>query len=139
MMLLIPWVFNEWNYKIVAKKRGTVNLLFSCAEINNKGEEFNLSHLFKVPYDVLVNFYYVLSKDVHISWEGFNDMPWFWILMLIEEHKEFIEAQNNESGSSDDMLVNQQAQMEQMQRQQQQMMNSMKTPEIPNFNSFNYF
>lgn len=99
----------------------------------------SLAHIFKLPYDVLVSAYYTLSKDVHVSWEAFNDMPWYFILMTIDAHKEFVDRQNDENNSQNDMFTQQQANMERMQKQQQMNMPKFDTPQLPNLNTnFNF-
>ena len=45
-----------------------------------------------------------MSKDIHISYDEFNKMPWFEILMILDEHSEFIEAQNGENENQNDMM-----------------------------------
>lgn len=81
---------------------------------------------------------YSLSKDIHISWEDFNRMPFFEILMIVEAHNEFIEKQEQQSGDQNDMIAAQQAQMESMYRQQQQSMPKYEPPRMPQMPSMNF-
>ena len=84
---------------------------------------------------------YALSKDMHISYTEFNEMPFFEILMIIDAHNEFIEKQEKESNSEtgEDIISRQQAQMQQMYNQQQAAMpkfdaQKFDMPSMPNFN-----
>ena len=54
---------------------------------------------------------YALSKDMHISYTEFNEMPFFEILMIIDVHNEFVEKQEKESNSEtgEDIISRQQA------------------------------
>ena len=77
---------------------------------------------------------YNLSKDVHISYTDFNEMPFFEILMIIDAHNEFIEKQDQSNGNQNDMIAQQQAQMENTFKNQQQSMSKFQQPQIPSFN-----
>ena len=102
-------------------------------------ENFHIAQLFKIPYLQLMDIIYALSKDVHISYSDFNEMPFFEILMLVDAHNEFVEKQNEGSeGSSDDMISQQQAQMQQMYQHQQQSMPKFETPQLPSMNMPNF-
>lgn len=84
---------------------------------------------------------YALSKDVHVSHKDFNEMPWYEILMMLDKHREFIEAQQDQNSTQNDMMQQQQSQMENMYRQQQQSMPKMeppKMPQMPNFSNFGH-
>ena len=101
-------------------------------------EEFNLAQLFKLPYKVITNIIYNLSKDVHISYTDFNKMPFFEILMIVDAHNEFIEKQEQSNGDQNDMIAQQQAQMESTFRNQQQSMSKYQQPQMPQMPSFNF-
>lgn len=137
-MWTTSWVYNDWNAKEFRRMRLRCSPDFSIAELFYDEDNFNISHLFKIPYDTLVSVFYALSKDVHVSWEAFNEMPWFWILMLIDEHKEFIEKQNKENDTQNDMFAQQQAQMESMTRMQQQNMPKFDSGSLPNLGNMNF-
>lgn len=84
---------------------------------------------------------YTLSKDIHISYDEFNEMPWYEILMILDEHADFIEAQNSESDNQNDMISAQQSQMEAMLANQKASMPKIeapKMPQMPNFNTGNF-
>lgn len=112
-------------------------MYFSTVELF-LSETFNLGHLFKIPYDTLIDIIYAFNKDLHISFENFQKMYWFEILMLIDKHNEFIENQNSESDSQNDIIAQQQANMESMYRKQQQSIPKMETPkfDMPNIGNF---
>ena len=65
----------------------------------------------------------------------FDNMPFFWTLMILEQHKEWVEKQNSENDQQGDMIASAQAQMENMSRYQQQNMPKFETPKMPDFNS----
>lgn len=75
-----------------------------------------------LPYKTITDMMYGLSRDVHLSWEDFNNMPFFEVLMILDAHGEFVEKQNSEGDSQNDMISEQQARMESMYRQQQNQM-----------------
>ena len=84
---------------------------------------------------------YALSKDVHISYSDFNEMPFFEILMIIDAHNDFVERQNDSNSDGDDMIAQQQAQMQQMYQHQQQSMpkfdnSHMNLPQMPSMPNF---
>ena len=84
---------------------------------------------------------YALSKDMHISYTEFNEMPFFEILMIIDAHNDFVEKQEKESNSDsgEDIISRQQAQMQQMYNQQQAAMPKFDAPkfDMPSMPSFN--
>lgn len=82
--------------------------------------------------------FYALSRDVHISYDAFNEMPWYEILMITDAHNEFIERQNSENDTQSDMMAQQQAQMESMYKQQQQNMPKYEAPKMPQMNMPNF-
>lgn len=100
-------------------------------------EQFNLGQLFKIPYKHLTDLIYALSKDVHISYDDFNNMPWYEILMIVEAHNDFIDKQNNGQDEQGDMIAQQQAQMQSMYSQQQRSMPKYEAPKMPDMSSFN--
>lgn len=112
---------------------------FSISELYYQEGGFNMSHLFKIPYDIIMNVLYVLTKDVHFSYAAFNEAPWFEILMLLDQHKEFIDKQNEESENHNDMIAQTQAQMESMTRNQQQNLPKYDMPQMPNWNNIGNF
>ena len=79
---------------------------------------------------------YALSKDVHISYSDFNEMPFYEILMITDAHMEFIERQNSDSDKQNDMISQQQAQMESMYRNQQNSMPKYDAPKMPQMPQF---
>lgn len=101
--------------------------------------EFHLAQLFKIPYKQIMEIVYAMSKDIHVSWQDFNEMPFFEILMLIDEHNEFVEKQESDSSDQTDIISQQQAQMQQMYNQQQQMMPKYEAPkfDMPKMPTFN--
>lgn len=143
MMWTRNWVFNTWNEKFVERQRSRT-LLYTSAELF-KSDEFNLSHLFKLPYKNLMEIIYAMSKDIHISYDEFNKMPWFEILMILDEHSEFIEAQNGENENQNDMIAAQQANMETMMANQRAAMPKFDSqpkmpqmPAMPNMSNFKF-
>lgn len=129
-------VFNQgiwtlWNEKLL-KESSRTSLLWSCAEVMYK-PDFNLKHLFMLPYKTITDMMYSLSRDVHLSYEAFNAMPFYEILMIIDAHSEFVEKQNSDGESQNDMIAEQQARMESMYRQQQNQMPKFQPPQMPNF------
>ena len=126
-------VFNEWNIKQL-KKQQSLSLLYSTAELFIN-DNFNLSHLFKIPYLQLMDIIYAFSKDIHVSYTEFNNMPWYEILMLIDKHNDFIDKQSSESDSQNDMIAQQQAQMNSMYQKQQQSMPKFDAPTMPSMPS----
>ena len=78
---------------------------------------------------------YAFSKDIHVSYSEFNDMPWYEILMLIDKHNDFIDKQSSESDSQNDMIAQQQAQMNSMYQKQQQSMPKFDAPSMPSMPS----
>lgn len=131
-----PGIYTAWN-EIQLKKRRPTPLHWSTAEAFYS-EDFNLSRLFKLPYDVLMNMVYTLSKDVHLSYSDFNEMPFFEILMIVEAHSEFIEKQEKSGSDQNDMIAQQHAQMESTFRQQQNSMPKITPPQMPQMPSFNF-
>jgi hypothetical protein len=86
-----------------------------------------------------------MSKDIHISYDEFNKMPWFEILMILDEHSEFIEAQNGENENQNDMIAAQQANMETMMANQRAAMPKFDSqpkmpqmPAMPNMSNFKF-
>jgi hypothetical protein len=132
-------VFNFYNRKLAARAAATRDLYWSTAEMF-LSSDFHIAQLFKIPYKQLMEIVYALSKDVHISWSEFNEMPFFEILMIIDQHNEFVEKQNDESNSADtsgDMIAQQQAQMQNMYQQQQRSMPKFEPPQMPQMPNFN--
>lgn len=134
------WIYNDWNEKHLSKTKNNINLYYSVSELFYS-EEFNLGHLFKVPYNTLIDLIYAFNKDLHISFDNFCNMYWFEILMLVDKHNEFIEEQNNESEGKHDIIAEQQAKMENMYRNQQQNQPKfdMKVPDFSSLGNFNNF
>ena len=126
-------VFNEWNIKQL-KKQQSLSLLYSAAELFIN-DNFNLSHLFKIPYLQLMDIIYAFSKDIHVSYSEFNDMPWYEVLMLIDKHNDFIDKQNSDTDGQNDMIAQQQAQMNSMYQKQQQSMPKFDAPNMPSMPS----
>ena len=131
-----PSIYTVWN-EVQLKKNKPVPLYWSTAEAFYS-EDFNLAQLFKLPYKVITNIIYNLSKDVHISYTDFNKMPFFEILMIVDAHNEFIEKQEQSNGDQNDMIAQQQAQMESTFRNQQQSMPKYQQPQMPQMPSFNF-
>ena len=134
-------VFNFYNEKLAVRAAATRDLYWSTAELF-LSENFHIAQLFKVPYQQLMEMIYALSKDVHISYSDFNEMPFFEILMIIDAHNDFVERQNESNSDSDDMIAQQQAQMQQMYQHQQQSMpkfdnSHMNLPQMPSMPNFN--
>ena len=73
-----------------------------------------------------------------MTWDAFNDMPWFWILMLVDEHIEYIKKQEKGQDESNDIIAQQQANMDKMNHQQQQMMNNFQQPQMPQMPDFKF-
>lgn len=113
-------------------------MYYSIAELFYS-ESFNIGQLFKIPYDTLIDIMYAFNKDLHISFDNFCNMYWFEILMLIDKHNEFIEEQNSEHDSQNDIIAQQQANMENMYKQQQQNIPKFDTPKMPDMSSFGNF
>lgn len=65
-------------------------------------------------------------------------MYWFEILMLVDKHNDFIEKQNSDSESQNEMIASQQKQMENMYKNQQQSMPKYEAPKMPDMSSFNF-
>ena len=129
-----PAVFSQRNEQLALKER-PVPILWSTVDVYLR-DDFNLSHLFKLPYDYITQLMYALSKDVHISWSDFNEMPFYEILMITDAHMEFIERQNSDSDKQNDMISQQQAQMESMYRKQQNSMPKYDAPKMPQMPQF---
>lgn len=130
------WVYNDWNEKQIAKTHSR-SLLYSTAELF-KSDDFNLAQLFKIPYKQLMELYYALSKDVHISYTDFNKMPWYEILMVVDAHNDFVDKQNDGKDDQNDMIAEQQARMQSMYQQQQSSMPKFDTPKMPDMSNFNF-
>lgn len=65
-------------------------------------------------------------------------MYWFEILMLVDKHNEFIENQNSETDSQNDVFAAHQQQMENMYKNQQNNMPKYEMPKMPDMGSFNF-
>ena len=133
MTFLPNWVSSDWNERCLRERKHTPTLLFSIAELWYNGVDFNIGQLFKIHYDDLIKIYYILTRDLHISWSDFNDMPWWWLLMTVDQHSESVKEQNEQSEKQSSMFAEQQASMEAMYKQQQQNMPKFDTPSMPNF------
>ena len=131
------WVYNEWNEKQIAKTHSR-SLFYTTAELF-KSDDFNLAQLFKIPYQQLMELFYALSKDVHISYSDFNIMPWYEILMVVDAHNDFIERQNSNGDDQNDMIAQQQAQMQAMYQQQQNSMPKFDAPSMQNIGNLGNF
>ena len=130
------WIYNSWNEKFIVGSR-TRSLLYSTAELF-RTDESNLAQLFKIPYTQIIQIFYSLSRDVHISYTDFNNMPWYEILMVIDSHNEYVEKQNDDTGDGDDMIADQQSRMESMYKQQQNSIPKMETPKMPDMSNFKF-
>lgn len=130
-MIYNQGIWTLWNEKKL-KEENNSGLLWSCAEVM-RSAEFNLKHLFMLPYKTITDMVYSLSRDVHLGWEEFNEMPFYEILMILDAHTEFVEKQNSDGDSQNDMIAEQQARMESMYRQQQNQMPKFQQPQMPNF------
>lgn len=74
---------------------------------------------------------YYLMKDVHLSYSDFNRMPWYEILMLVDDHNDFIDKQNDQKDEQNDVIAQQQSQMESMYRQQQNALPKFDQQQLP--------
>lgn len=117
-------IYNEWNaIQLIKTYQAKVTLLTTCAEyfrvpikFDNTGKLVpgtgtNLSSVFKIHYDELMKFIYILVTEMHFTYNDFNIMPWFEVTKLIDIHKDRIEEQNKHQEGEQSKMEQQISQM----------------------------
>ena len=137
-----PMIYNDWNYKELIKSIH-YDLYWTSAEIFRIPEKYdyngeliqgtgiNLASRFKLNYEELMNYLYIMVVEMHYSYQDFNIMPWYEITSQLNIHYKRID-ESNKNNEQQQKQINQQ--MTQMKQQYNQ--NNFKMPkyELPKYN-----
>ncbi len=128
-------IYNSWNYNHLS---GFDKFGLYWDSINVP----NLHHLFKVPFEELMNITYVLTKEMNISYTDMNNMNFFEILMILDIYTKNMKEQQKQNEVENKRMEKQMSSMQSKydySKLQKQMSGNNNMGSMPNFNNMPKF
>ena len=100
------WIYNNRWYINHLSYNDIWGLYWECLDFPD------IHRLFKVPYDELMQILYVLTKEINLSYNDFNNMNFFEILTILQTYEEHMKEQQKHDKKENERMERQMSDMQ---------------------------